>query len=68
MKTFEYTTLRQKASFGKGTDLRREELTTELNELGAVGWELITINMRAALHGERDGHLFLLKREVTAVE
>ena len=64
MKKFEYMTLRQKGSFTKGTDLRREELERDLNAFGAEGWELITINMRASLHGERDGHLFILKREV----
>jgi hypothetical protein len=61
---FEYMTLRQKGSFLKGTDLRRDDLEQELNRLGGEGWELITINMRAALHGERDGHLFILKREL----
>jgi hypothetical protein len=64
MTRFEYRTLAQKRSFGKGSDLRREEIVGALNEAGAEGWELVTIELHAPLHGEKDGHLFILKRRV----
>jgi hypothetical protein len=66
MPRFEYKTLAQKRSFGKGGDLRREEIVGALNDYGAEGWELVTITLHVPLHGEKDGHLFILKRQVAA--
>ena len=38
------------------------ELERELNRMGSEGWELVRVMTDVALHGEKDGHLLLLKR------
>ena len=62
MTRWEYRTLRQKGRMIGGSDLRRDEIVAALNEAGSEGWELVTIELHAPLHGEKDGHLFILKR------
>ena len=39
------------------------EIDKRLNALGADGWELEKLLTRMALHGEKDGHLLIFKRE-----
>jgi hypothetical protein len=44
MKKFEYTVVRQpKTNWFISTEKGVEQFTTELNELGAQGWELIEL-------------------------
>ena len=47
----------------KEDELDRSELDKRLNALGADGWELEKLLTRMALHGEKDGHLLIFKRE-----
>ena len=46
----------------KGDEIDRVELERELNRMGSEGWELVRVMTDVALHGEKDGHLLLLKR------
>ena len=46
----------------KGDEIDRVELERELNRMGSEGWELVRVMTDMALHGEKDGHLLLLKR------
>jgi hypothetical protein len=43
-------------------EINRGELEQRLNEHGAEGWELEKLLTDVALHGERDGHLLILRR------
>ena len=47
----------------KDEELDRGALETRLNELGADGWEFDKLLPNMALHGEKDGHLIVFKRE-----
>jgi hypothetical protein len=47
----------------KEDELDRSELDKRLNALGADGWELEKPLTRMALHGEKDGHVLIFKRE-----
>ena len=64
MPAYEYTTAA--VSHGlmgrKSDEVDREELHRVLNEHAAQGWELDKLVLDVALHGEKDGHLLILKR------
>ena len=64
MSAFEYTTSVITHGFlgRKEEELDREELTKQLNEMGAQGWELVKVLTTMALHHEKDGHLLIFKR------
>ena len=48
----------------KDEELDRKEFEERLNALGAEGWEFEKLLTTMALHGEKDGHLLILKREL----
>jgi hypothetical protein len=47
----------------KDEELDRSALEKRLNELGAEGWEFDKLLPNLALHGEKDGHLLVFRRE-----
>ena len=47
----------------KDEELDRGALEQRLNELGAEGWEFDKLLSNVALHGEKDGHLLVFRRE-----
>ncbi len=47
----------------KDEELDRTALEKRLNELGAEGWEFDKLLPNLALHGEKDGHLLVFRRE-----
>jgi hypothetical protein len=65
MPAYEYTTAA--ISHGlmgrKSEEIDRAELEAVLNERGAEGWELDKLVLDVAMHGEKDGHLVIFKRE-----
>jgi hypothetical protein len=67
MSTYEYTTSVITHGFlgRKEEELDREELERELNRMGADGWELVKVMSDVALHGEKDGHVLLFKRQAS---
>ena len=48
----------------KEEELDRKEFEERLNALGAEGWEFEKLLPAMALHGEKDGHVLIFKREV----
>jgi len=66
MATWEYTTTVITHGFmgRQKEELNRGELEQSLAELGAEGWELATVFLDVALHGEKDGHVLVFKRRV----
>ncbi len=48
----------------KEEELDRAEFEERLNTLGAEGWEFEKLLTQMALHGEKDGHLLIFKREL----
>jgi Domain of unknown function (DUF4177) len=48
----------------KEEEIDRRELEERLNALGAEGWEFDKLVRDVALHGEKDGHLLVFKREL----
>ena len=48
----------------KSDEIDREELQRVLNAHGADGWELDKVMLDTAIHGEKDGHLLIFKREL----
>ncbi len=48
----------------KDEELDRKEFQERLNALGAEGWEFEKLLTTMALHGEKDGHVLIFKREV----
>jgi Domain of unknown function (DUF4177) len=48
----------------KSEEIDRTELEALLNEHGAEGWELDKLVLDVAMHGEKDGHLLIFKREI----
>lgn len=48
--------------FHKG-ELDRAKFETALDELGRDGFELTWVFMDQRLHGEKDGHVLIFKRE-----
>jgi len=67
MSSYEYmTTVVTHGFLGRKEDeLDRAELERELNRMGAEGWELVKVITGMALHGEKDGHLLLFKRQAS---
>ena len=67
MSSHEYTTTVITHGFlgRKEDELDRAELERELNRMGAEGWELVKVITGMALHGEKDGHLLLFKRQAS---
>jgi len=47
----------------KEEEFDRQAFEDKLNELGAEGWEFEKLITHIALHGEKDGHVLLFKRE-----
>jgi hypothetical protein len=66
MPSFEYTTdVMTHGLLGrKEEEMDRKELERRLNALGAEGWEFDKLVRDSALHGEKDGHLLIFRREV----
>ena len=50
----------------KDEEFDRGEFEKRLNELGAQGWEFEKLLTDMALHGEKDGHVLIFKREAGA--
>jgi hypothetical protein len=48
----------------KEEELDRKEFEQRLNTLGAEGWEFERVLTGMALHGEKDGHVLIFKREL----
>jgi hypothetical protein len=65
MPTYEYRTDVITHGFlgRKDEELDRGALEKRLNELGAEGWEFDKLLPNLALHGEKDGHLMIFRRE-----
>lgn len=65
MPSYEYTTaaIHHGLMGRKSDEVDREELTKVLNEHGAEGWELDKLLLDVAMHGEKDGHVVIFKRE-----
>jgi hypothetical protein len=66
MPTYEYLTDVITHGFmgRKDEELDRSEFQERLNALGAEGWEFEKLLPTMALHGEKDGHLLIFKREL----
>jgi hypothetical protein len=66
MATWEYTTTVITHGFmgRKSDELDRKELEKSLSDLGAEGWELVTVFLDSTLHREKDGHVLVFKRYV----
>jgi hypothetical protein len=66
MTTWDYTTTAITHGFmgRKSDELDRGEFETELNRLGAEGFELATVLLDVNLHHEKDGHVLVFKRRV----
>jgi hypothetical protein len=47
----------------KDEEFDRQEFEKKLNDLGAQGWEFEKLLTDMALHGEKDGHVLIFKRE-----
>jgi hypothetical protein len=64
MITWDYTTTVITHGFmgRKSDELDRQEFETELNRLGAEGFELATVFRDQNLHREKDGHVLVFKR------
>ena len=66
MPTYEYRTdvITHGLLGRKEEELDRREFEERLNALGAEGWEFEKLLTAMALHGEKDGHLLIFKREL----
>ena len=66
MPTYEYLTDVITHGFmgRKDEELDRSEFQERLNTLGAEGWEFEKLLPTMPLHGEKDGHLLIFKREL----
>ena len=64
MKKFEYTVLDVPAKgFWFGGKINHQELSTKLNELGSLGWEVVSsVNTNTYQNASR-GVVIILKRE-----
>jgi hypothetical protein len=60
--TWEYTTLMLAATGFFGGDVDGDALTDKLNELGAQGWELVTMFDTNMAHGRTNDVVAVLKR------
>ncbi len=61
MPQFEYKTEILTSMVGRDK-LRLDDLDSTLEQHGADGWELVSLNLDADLKGTRDGHLLVFKR------
>ena len=70
MPNYEYTTEVLTHGFlgRKEEELDRQEFQERLNALGAEGWEFEKLLTHMALHGEKDGHVLIFKREASCLE
>jgi hypothetical protein len=68
MAAYEYTTKVITHGFlgRKEDEIDPAELERGLNELGAQGWELVKVLTDQAIHGGKDGHLLVFKRQSAA--
>jgi hypothetical protein len=66
MSAFEYTTtVITHGLLGRNREeIDPGKLTEALNEYGAQGWELEKVLAGQAIHGGKDGHLLIFKREL----
>jgi hypothetical protein len=66
MPRYEYTTdvITHGLLGRKEEEIDRAELERRLNALGSEGWEFDKLVRDVALHGEKDGHLLIFRREV----
>ena len=48
----------------KDEEFDRKEFEERLNKVGGEGWEFDKLIPNMALHGEKDGHLLVFKREL----
>jgi hypothetical protein len=66
MPAYEYTTdvITHGLLGRKEEEIDRHELEQRLNALGADGWEFDKLLQNVALHGEKDGHLLIFRREL----
>lgn len=64
MPAYEYTTaVITHGLMGRHEDeLDRGALEQALNEHAAQGWQLEKVLLQQALHGEKDGHVLILRR------
>ena len=62
---WEYETIVQTGGFmgHKSEELDRKKLGERLAEMGADGWELVWMLPGQNLHHEKDGHVFIFKRQ-----
>jgi len=65
MPTYEYRTdVMTHGLLGrKEEELDRKQFEERLNALGAEGWEFVRVLTDMALHGEKDGHMLIFRRE-----
>jgi hypothetical protein len=65
MPTYEYRTEVLTHGFlgRKDEEFDRKEFEERLNKVGGEGWEFDKLIPNMALHGEKDGHLIVFKRE-----
>jgi uncharacterized protein DUF4177 len=65
MATYEYRTEVLTHGFlgRKDEEFDRKEFEERLNTVGGEGWEFDKLIPNMALHGEKDGHLIVFKRE-----
>ena len=65
MAAIEYTTavITHGLMGRKSDEVDRAELEKVLNEHGANGWELDKLVLDVAMHGEKDGHLLVFRRD-----
>jgi hypothetical protein len=66
MATYEYRTEVLTHGFlgRKDEEFDRKAFDERLNAVGAEGWEFDKLIPDMALHGEKDGHLLVFKREL----
>jgi hypothetical protein len=63
MKKFEYKLLDTKSGFFSGFDYK--QLNEHLNQLGSLGWEVVSMVGIAVGAGQTTGLLITLKREMS---
>lgn len=67
MTTWEYMTaaITHGLMGRKEDELDRGALDAALAEHGAEGWELVKVLLGQNLHGEKDGHVMIFKRQAS---
>ncbi len=64
MKRFEYRVLELKAGGWSGGKIDNQTLTNKLNELGGLGWEVVSAFQTDVYGGGTRNATILLKREI----